>query len=146
MKMVEWLRRTKQFLRAPYVMPNTIWKAIKVFWDKACCKDGGKICLTSRATINSNKEQISVTANMNFEFNTNIKHLPYVQELHWRRMMKMVEWLSRTKQCLRAPYVMPDTVWRAIKVIWDKVCCKHGGKMSNTKSNKQQSTINSNQE
>ena len=29
-----------------------------------------------QATINSNQEQNSVTANMNFEFNTNIKHLP----------------------------------------------------------------------
>ena len=29
-----------------------------------------------QVTINNKKEQISVTANMNFEFNTNIKHLP----------------------------------------------------------------------
>ena len=28
-----------------------------------------------QATINSYQEQISVMANMNFEFNTNIKHL-----------------------------------------------------------------------
>ena len=53
--------------------------AIKVIWDKACCKYEGKMSNIKsnkqQATINSNQEQISVTVNMNFEFNTNIKHL-----------------------------------------------------------------------
>ena len=49
------------------------WFEIKsvVSVEEKCVKHQEK-----QVTINSKKEQISVTANMNFEFNSNIKHLP----------------------------------------------------------------------
>ena len=44
-----------------------------------------------QATMNNNQEHNFCNGKHTiFEFNRNIKHLPQVQELRWRRMMKIV--------------------------------------------------------